>query len=102
VVLFVSKAAMSYAGASGTYLAGLLGGATDVDAITLSMADLATKGLAAEVATTTILIGVASNTMVKGGMALSLGGAALGKRVIASFAAAVAGGAVGVLWVWLA
>jgi uncharacterized membrane protein (DUF4010 family) len=101
VVLFLSKAATTYAGARGTYLAGLLAGATDVDAITLSMANLSTKGLALEVATTTILIGVAANTLVKGGIALSLGGAALGKRVIGAFAISIVCGALGALWVWI-
>jgi uncharacterized membrane protein (DUF4010 family) len=101
VVLFISKAATTYAGARGTYVAGLLAGTTDVDALTISMASLASRGLATDVAVTTILVGVASNTMVKGGIALSLGGAALGKRVIAAYAVAAVGGALGVLWIWL-
>jgi uncharacterized membrane protein (DUF4010 family) len=102
VVLFISKAATTYAGARGTYVAGLLAGTTDVDALTISMASLASRGLESDVAVTTILIGVASNTMVKGGVALSLGGLALGKRVIAAYAASVMAGALGLLWLRLA
>jgi uncharacterized membrane protein (DUF4010 family) len=101
IVLFISKAATTYAGSSGTYVAGLLAGTTDVDALTISMANLASNGLAADVAVTTILIGVASNTMVKGGIALALGGLALGKRVILAYTVSAVGGALGVLWLWL-
>lgn len=98
VVLFISKAATQYGGAGGTYLTGLLAGATDLDAVTLSMANLAKKGLSANIAVTTILIAIVSNTAVKGGMALSLGGRALGKRVLAAFGVSIAGGFLGWLW----
>jgi uncharacterized membrane protein (DUF4010 family) len=101
IVLFVSKAATTYAGAGGTYLTGLLAGTTDVDAVTLSMADLSKRGLSEEVAVTTILISVASNTMVKGALAAALGGWALGKRTTLAFAASIAGGLAGVAWIWL-
>lgn len=101
VVLFISKAAVMYGGTGGTYLTGLLAGTTDLDAVTLSMANLASKGLSAKVAVTTILIAIVSNTVVKGGMALSLGGRALGKRVIAAFGVSIVGGVLGSLTLFL-
>ncbi len=63
--------------------------------------ELASSGLAADVAVTTILLGVASNTMVKAGIALSLGGLELGKRVLIAYTVSAVGGALGVLWLWL-
>lgn len=82
-ILFASKAATVYFGASVVYLAGALAGATDVDAITLSMASLAGQGeLEPRVAITTILIGAGTNTCVKGGLATVLGGWAFGRMLI--------------------
>jgi uncharacterized membrane protein (DUF4010 family) len=78
VVVFVAKAAEVYLGEAGLYLAAAVAGLTDVDAITLAMADLA-KGDAAQVtvAARAILIAVIANTLVKSGMAISLGSAEL-------------------------
>lgn len=99
-VLLASKAATTYFGDVGTYLTGLLAGTTDVDAITLSMARLARGGLSPEVAVTTILIGVGSNTVVKGGMAFVLGGRSFGLKVMAAFGAMALAGAGGLVAVW--
>jgi uncharacterized membrane protein (DUF4010 family) len=61
---------------------------------------MAKKGLAERVATATILIAVASNTLVKGALSVSLGGWALGRRTLASFGVAILGGLGGLAWVW--
>ena len=101
IVLLASKAATEYLGTGGTYVAGLLAGTTDVDAITLSMANLAKEGTVdPPVAATTILLGALSNTLVKGGLAVGLGGWKLGRRVLAAFALILAAGAasLGVVW----
>lgn len=101
LVLLASKVATTYFGTGATYLAGLLAGTTDVDAITLSMARLAFEGVASdEVAVTTILLGVVSNTCVKGGMALVLGGQAFGLRVCAALAAMLVAAGIGLVAVW--
>jgi len=83
LVTFVAKAAQVYLGDTGLYIAGGLAGLTDVDAISLSMASLANTspgdlGPAAR----TVLIAVLSNTLVKGGMAVFLGGAAMRRRML--------------------
>jgi uncharacterized membrane protein (DUF4010 family) len=93
-VLLVSKAAQTWAGSRGLYLAAVLGGTTDVDAITLSTANLARDGLEPRVATATILLGVATNTAVKAGIAAVVGGARLGRIVaVTSVVMLAAGGA---------
>ncbi len=92
VVLLVSKAATTWFGTGVTYLTALLAGSTDVDAITLSLAGLARGELSPEVAVTAILIAAASNTLVKGGMAVVVGGWAFGRRVIIAFGVMIAVG----------
>lgn len=101
LVLLASKAAQVYAGASGMYAAAALAGTTDVDAIVLSTASLANDGLALNVATTTILIGATSNTLVKAGMAATLGGAVLGKRVAAASAGVLLAGGLALAGMWM-
>lgn len=101
-VLFLSKLAYVKLGQSGSYAAGVISGTTDVDAITLSMVGLAKSGDIADiVAVTTILLAVASNTIVKGTLATLIGGWAFGKLVLAAFGAMLVGGTVGLVWVWL-
>jgi uncharacterized membrane protein (DUF4010 family) len=58
-----------------------LAGTTDVDAITLSMADLSKSTLAPSVATVAIVIAAISNTVVKCSMAGFAGSRALAYRV---------------------
>ena len=74
VVTVVAKAAEVYMGETGLYLAGAVAGLTDVDAISLSMANLATADAGSlKVAARTIVIAVLSNTLVKTGMAVFVG-----------------------------
>jgi uncharacterized membrane protein (DUF4010 family) len=83
VVTVVAKAAQVYLGETGLYLAGAVAGLTDVDAISLSMANLATADAEnLKVAARTIVIAVLSNTMVKAGMAVFLGTPALRRTVL--------------------
>jgi uncharacterized membrane protein (DUF4010 family) len=74
VVTFVAKAAQVWLGDAGLYLAGAVAGLTDVDAIALSMAQLAQREPASvQVAARTVLIAVLANTAVKGGLAAFAG-----------------------------
>jgi uncharacterized membrane protein (DUF4010 family) len=78
VVIFVASAAQVYFGDTGLYLAGALAGLTDVDAIALSMANLAQQDPASTgAASRTIVIAVISNTMVKCAMAIWFGAPSL-------------------------
>jgi uncharacterized membrane protein (DUF4010 family) len=97
-VLVISKAAEVYLGARGMYLAAVLAGTTDVDAITLSTANLARSGgIEEQVATTTIVLGAASNTLVKATMAAVIGRGALLKLVLPAFGVVIACGVAGLL-----
>jgi uncharacterized membrane protein (DUF4010 family) len=102
-ILLGSKAATTYLGTAGTYGAGVVAGSTDVDAITLSMAKLAGDGaaLSHRVAATTIFLGTASNTLVKGIMASVAGGWRFGRRVLAAQLAVLLAGSAGAIVAWL-
>jgi uncharacterized membrane protein (DUF4010 family) len=83
VVLFVSRASHHYFGSAGVYIASALAGLTDVDAITVSMARLSRESvLAPATANASILLACAMNTLVKGGIAVVIGGKSL-RSVIA-------------------
>lgn len=101
LVLLAAKAATTYFGTGATYLTGVLAGTTDVDAITLSMTRLAQTGsIGIPVAITTILLGVASNTLVKAGMSAVAGGWAFGRRIVLIFSGLLVVGALGLVLVW--
>jgi uncharacterized membrane protein (DUF4010 family) len=77
VVLLVTKAAQISLGDTGVYAASFLAGLTGLDAITLSMAQLAGGEVSYHVATQALLLAAAANTLVKGGLTLVLGAPAL-------------------------
>jgi uncharacterized membrane protein (DUF4010 family) len=100
LVLLASQAAQGLFGNAGLYVVAVLAGLTDVDAISLATANLVSSGrqdlLAAA---TTIVLAVASNTLVKAGFALVLGAPQLRRIVGLAFGlmlAAAAGGLVAV------
>ncbi|AKI98787.1 uncharacterized membrane protein (DUF4010 family) [Archangium gephyra] len=94
LVLLGARAATQFLGSGGAYLAGLLAGLTDVDAITLSMANLArTSALPEQVAVTTIFLGTTANTLTKGVMAAVVGGWSFGRWLLLVFAGTLGVGA---------
>jgi uncharacterized membrane protein (DUF4010 family) len=97
LVLVASKVATEYFGDAGTYAAGAIAGSTDADAISLSVARLAREGLSPAVAATTIFIAVGSNTLVKAGIAIVVGGWRFGRIVLASFGIALTCGAIALI-----
>jgi uncharacterized membrane protein (DUF4010 family) len=85
IVTVVAKAAQTYLGATGLYLAGAVAGLTDVDAISLSMANLAkTNPENLVAAARTIVIAVLANTLVKAGMAVFMGAPALRRTIVSA------------------
>lgn len=83
VVLLVSRAAQMYLGDTGILLSSLISGIADVDAISLSMAELSSTGVVElETASRAIVIAAMSNTVVKGGIALMGGSPALRKALL--------------------
>jgi len=87
IILFVSKAAQVYVGETGVYLSSVLAGLTDVDAIALSMARLAGADVSYIVAARAVTLAALSNTLVKGGIAVSLGSASLRRYILPIFGA---------------
>jgi len=93
VVLLVVKFVQAHFPGEGVYLVAALAGLTDVDAITLSMAEYAKTG-DAEIAVNAIVIAAITNTCVKCGMVLMMGGRMMKVPVVAGTAVVfLAGGA---------
>jgi uncharacterized membrane protein (DUF4010 family) len=83
VILVVARATQLYFGDTGIYISSVVSGLADVDAITLSLAQLSnTGGLDIQVAAQGIILAVIANTIVKGTIVL-LGGAKPLKRALA-------------------
>ena len=78
--------------AGGLYAVAALAGLTDVDAITLSMAELARGGGAAEVAAGAIAVAALTNTLVKCGLVIVLGSPELRRPALRATAAIIACG----------
>ena len=78
VVVFLARVAQVYFGETGLYLASGIAGLTDVDAITMAMADRAKVDVATlTVGARAIIIAVLANTLAKGAMAVGIGSAEL-------------------------
>jgi uncharacterized membrane protein (DUF4010 family) len=95
-VLLVVKLVQSYAPETGLYYVAALAGTTDVDAITLSLAQYARSGNP-QVAAHAITIAVLCNTVVKTGMVLALGTAELRKSILLATGGILAAG-LGAIW----
>jgi uncharacterized membrane protein (DUF4010 family) len=96
VITLLARAAEVYLGSAGLYLAGAVAGLTDVDAISLSMANLAAaRPDSLGVAARTVVIAILSNTLVKSGLVLSLGAPSLRRVMLPSIGLIVAAGVLG-------
>jgi len=93
LVLLVVKLVETYAPDRGLYYVAALAGTTDVDAITLSLAQYAREGSDA-VAARGITLAALSNTLVKGGIVAALGSESLRRPVLAATVAILAVGGV--------
>lgn len=83
IIILVANSARLYFGDTGVYLSSILSGLADVDAITLSMAELSRNGnIETELAARAVILAAASNTMVKGGIVLATGSTELRKVIL--------------------
>lgn len=96
-VLLVVKLTQVHFQGGGMYLVAALAGLTDVDAITLSMAEYAHQGGDAQVAAGSIVVATLTNTLVKSGLIVALGSVAMRTRVAAATAAILAAGVAALL-----
>ncbi|HEX6383663.1 MAG TPA: MgtC/SapB family protein [Anaerolineae bacterium] len=95
VILLVARAAEFYFGDTGVYISSIVSGLADVDAITLSMAQLSSSGnLELPVAARAIVLAAMSNTVVKGGIVLSSGSSGLRRAILPGFLLILATGTV--------
>lgn len=86
-ILLVARTAQMYLGDTGIYVSSILAGLADVDAITVSMAQLSSGagGLDLGTAARAVVLALMSNTVVKGGIALSSGSARLRRAILPGF-----------------
>ncbi len=96
-ILLLVKLAQQYVPGRGIYLVALIAGTTDVDAITLSMANEVRDGGDPAVAVTAIVLAAISNTIVKTGMVVALGGTAIRPRIVIASLVILAASAVALL-----
>jgi uncharacterized membrane protein (DUF4010 family) len=100
VVIFAIAAAKEHFGASGLYVVAVMSGLTDMDAVTLSTAQLVEQGrLTPDTGWRTILVAAMSNLVFKTVMAALLGGRHLFKWVALLFGAALMAGLL-ILLLW--
>jgi uncharacterized membrane protein (DUF4010 family) len=100
VVILAVAAAKDRFGSSGLYTVAVLSGLTDMDAITLSTAQLVNSGrLDANSGWRVVLIASMSNLGFKAGLVAALGGRGLLRRISILFGAALLSG-VAILWLW--
>jgi uncharacterized membrane protein (DUF4010 family) len=99
LIMVLAKGVEAWLGDAGVLALSAVSGIADVDAITLSLAGMSRTGLDPRIAVTGIVIAAAANCLVKGGMAMLIGGWRLGPAVALPLAAAAV---VGPVEVWLA
>jgi len=92
VILLAANTARLYLGNTGIYLSSIASGLADVDAITLSLAKLSrdTQDLDLHTAARGIVLAAVSNTLVKGGIVLSMGSMVLRKVIMPGLLATLA------------
>lgn len=96
-VLFAVRWVSETAGTQAILVSSAVGGSLDLDAAVLSLAELRHTGRTAEeVVQAGVALAAASNALVKTGIAFVVGGARLGWRLLAAFAAMFTGG--GLAW----
>jgi len=101
LVMLLSKALQNWYGEAGLLALAAASGVADVDAITLSLARMSQDDLALRVATLGVVIAASINSLIKGGMAIVIGGRDVGFRVGVPLLLSTIGGLVAVwLWVW--
>lgn len=85
-IIFLAQAMLYYFGESGVLLVAFLSGIADVDAITISLARLSSDGvISSQLAVLGIVIAAFSNTVVKAGIAYSLGAKKFAKKIFLVF-----------------
>ena len=92
IILLAANTAQLYFGNTGIYLSSIASGLADVDAITLSLAELSRDAddLDMNTAARGIVLAAVSNTLVKGGIVLGMGSADLRRIIMPGMLAIIA------------
>lgn len=86
LILLVARAAQMYLGDTGVFISAFISGLADVDAITLSVAELSGSGdITLQTAARAIVIAVMANTLVKGGIVFFSGSSAIRRVLLPGF-----------------
>jgi len=85
IILVLVKLADIYLSTKGVYIASFISGFVDLDAIAVSLSQLANNNLLLETAKNGIIIAALTNIAVKGGIAFWIGGRKFGKLVLGLF-----------------
>lgn len=96
LVTLLAHGMHEWLGHEGLYAAAAVSGLTDVDAITLSLAQMAHGAVAEHAAARGIVIAALVNTAFKGALAVAIAGREMARRVLPVFGLTVAAGALGV------
>ena len=99
LIFVLSKGAEQWFGNEGIYILSVMAGIADVDAIAITLAQQAKGPLPDEVAARGILLAALTNTAVKAGMVLVVGGWPLARWASSILLVALAAGALGLMWV---
>jgi uncharacterized membrane protein (DUF4010 family) len=91
LILLMSSAAQLYFGEVGLYISSALAGLADVNAVTLSMAELSSQpqGIDLAIAGEAVIIAILSNTVVRSVMVFMIGSSALRKFMLPSVILAI-------------
>ncbi|RMD74399.1 MAG: DUF4010 domain-containing protein, partial [Chloroflexi bacterium] len=89
-------------GEAGLFITSIFGGLVDVDAITLSLSELAVTpgGLSSQLAASAIGVAVLTNTLVKGGIALAGGSSQLRRSITPALLLITGSILVTLFWPW--
>jgi uncharacterized membrane protein (DUF4010 family) len=85
-IMLLSKAVQAWMGARGIFLLAVIAGTADVDAITISLARMTAADLSVQSASQAAFLAAGVNTLTKGILVWSIGGKALGVKVVAPMA----------------
>lgn len=99
LIFMLSNGAEYLFGDEGVYILAVLAGIADVDAVTIALAQQAKGELAEDVAARGILLAALTNTAVKAGIVLVVGGWPLARWTSSILLVSLAAGALGLIWI---
>jgi len=85
LIMLLSKALQYYWGDTGIYILAAFSGLADVDAITLSLANMAKNEIQPQVAGQAIVLAVVMNTFIKAALVSWICGIAMARRILPAF-----------------